>query len=46
MCRVYSQKANYRNGTAQITTENEQDTNEADNKNKQTNKQKNIKIIY
>jgi hypothetical protein len=40
MCPVYSQKANYRNRTTQVTTDSEQDTNETDTikTNKQTNK--------
>jgi hypothetical protein len=44
MFRVYSQKDNYGNSTTQITTDNEQDTNETDTTktNKQTNKQKDI----
>jgi hypothetical protein len=37
MCGVYSQKAGYRNNTTQITTDSEQDTNEADTT--KTNKQ-------
>jgi hypothetical protein len=30
MRRVYNQKGNYRNSTTQITTDNEQNINEAD----------------
>jgi ABC-type siderophore export system fused ATPase/permease subunit len=30
MCRVYSQTANYRNSTTQMTSHNEQDTKETD----------------
>jgi hypothetical protein len=37
MCQFYSQRANYRNSTTQITTGNEQDTNETDTT--KTNKQ-------
>jgi hypothetical protein len=41
MCQLYGQKANYRNSTTQMTTDNEQNTNETDKTktNKQTNKQ-------
>jgi hypothetical protein len=39
MCRVNSQKANYRNSTAQTPTDSEKDTNETDTKtNRQINK--------
>jgi hypothetical protein len=37
MCRVYSQKANYRNSTTQIITDNEQDTKETDTRKKTKN---------
>jgi hypothetical protein len=41
MRQFYRQKASYRNSTTQITTDNEQDTNETDitKTNKQTNKE-------
>jgi hypothetical protein len=40
MCQFYSQEANYRNSTTEITTDNEESTRERDTTktNKQTNK--------
>jgi hypothetical protein len=40
MCQFYSQNANYRNNTTQITTDSKRDTNETDET--KTNKQNNI----
>jgi hypothetical protein len=48
MCQFDSQKANYRNSTTQIRTDREQNTNETGTTktNKQTNKQKNKRILF